>query len=261
MVAEYDAKKDSFESYNVAIAANRARLLKERCPAAKRIEVIGQCELYLGDCRDIVEAISADVKSVVSDPPFGMSFRSNFRTTKHASIENDHDTDLLRWATELNASHAKYIFCRWDNLTDIPKPKSLVTWVKNNWSMGDLDHEHARQTEVAAFYPGADHFFPKGRPQDVIKAPRTGNEFHPTEKPVQLMMAFVEWTSGLVLDPFMGSGTTGVACAKLGRRFIGVEIDEGYFEIACERIRKAYAQPDMFVAAPMAVEPKQEAFL
>jgi site-specific DNA-methyltransferase (adenine-specific) len=54
----------------------------------------------------------------------------------------------------------------------------------------------------------------------------------------------------VVVDPFMGSGTTGVACAKLGRSFIGIEIDEGYFNIACERIRKAYAQPDMFIERP-----------
>jgi DNA modification methylase len=60
-----------------------------------------------------------------------------------------------------------------------------------------------------------------------------------------------------ILDPFMGSGTTGVACVKLGRRFIGIELDPGYFDITCERIRKAYAQPDMFVEQPKAEPPKQ----
>jgi site-specific DNA-methyltransferase (adenine-specific) len=54
----------------------------------------------------------------------------------------------------------------------------------------------------------------------------------------------------LILDPFMGSGTTGVACVKLGRRFIGIEIDPGYFEIACQRIRDAYAQGDLFREPP-----------
>jgi DNA modification methylase len=63
-----------------------------------------------------------------------------------------------------------------------------------------------------------------------------------------------------VVDPFMGSGTTGVACAKLGRRFIGIEIDPTYFVIACERIRAAYSQPDMFVASPSA-PPVQEVLL
>ena len=57
-----------------------------------------------------------------------------------------------------------------------------------------------------------------------------------------------------ILDPFMGSGTTGVACVKLGRKFIGIEIDEKYFDIACKRIEQAYAQPDLFVAAPQNTE-------
>jgi site-specific DNA-methyltransferase (adenine-specific) len=126
--------------------------------------------------------------------------------------------------------------------------------------MGDLDHEHARQTEVALFYPGPDHFFPNGRPTDVIEAPRTGNDHHPTEKPVMLMWAILKWTDGLVFDPFMGSGTTGVACAKLRRPFVGVELDEGYFDIACRRIREAYDQPDLFVAAP-AWKPEQLSIL
>jgi DNA modification methylase len=62
-----------------------------------------------------------------------------------------------------------------------------------------------------------------------------------------------------ILDPFMGSGTTGVACVKLGRKFTGIELDEGYFNIACERIRKAYDQPDFFVNPP--AKPVQEAML
>ena len=86
---------------------------------------------------------------------------------------------------------------------------------------------------------------------------------HPTQKPLGLL----RWCLGFIpnartiLDPFMGSGTTGVACVKLGRKFIGIEIDEGYFEIACKRIRDAYAQPDMFIERPKAEQPKQEALL
>ncbi|UIK04888.1 site-specific DNA-methyltransferase [Neorhizobium galegae] len=76
---------------------------------------------------------------------------------------------------------------------------------------------------------------------------------HPTQKPIVVMewaLREVSTVGQLILDPYMGSGTTGVACVKSGRPFVGIEIDNGYFEIACERIRKAYAQPDMFVAAP-----------
>jgi site-specific DNA-methyltransferase (adenine-specific) len=143
------------------------------------------------------------------------------------------------------------VFCRWDNVADVPKPKSLITWVKNNWSMGDLTDEHARQTEVALFYPGEDHRFPGLRPSDVIVAPRPhwrspDNAEHPTQKPVGLMMNIVRWTEGVVLDPFMGSGTTGVACIKLGRRFIGIEIEPKYFDIACRRIEEAWKQPRLF---------------
>lgn len=181
----------------------------------RRKEVIGDCVLYLGDCMDILPSLDR-VGAVVSDPPYGMAFRSNFRTVKHASIANDGSVSHLVSTCTIDAEHSKYIFCRWDNLLDVPKPKSLVTWVKNNWSMGDLEHEHGRQTEVALFYPGPSHDFPRGRPTDVISAPRTGNAFHPTEKPVQLMMAIIEWTRGVVLDPYMGSGTTGVACARGG---------------------------------------------
>ncbi len=69
---------------------------------------------------------------------------------------------------------------------------------------------------------------------------------HPTEKPLALMTWCAEKTTGIVLDPFMGSGTTGVACMNLGRKFIGVEIEEKYYRIACERIENAQRQSRMF---------------
>lgn len=210
-----------------------------------RIEKIGDCTLYNGDCREALELIGV-YGTVITDPPYGMAFRSNHRATKHAAIANDGDVGMLQWTCELPATHSKYIFCRWDNLRDVPKPKSCVTWVKNNWSMGDLKHEHGRQTEVALFYPGEGHFFPNGRPSDVVRAPRTGNTEHPTEKPVTLMEQVILWTAGRVFDPFMGAGSTGVACARLARRFVGVELDTGYFDAACRRIEQAIGQPSMF---------------
>ncbi len=211
----------------------------------RREVVIGNARLILGDCRLALSDVGK-FDAVVTDPPFGMSFRSNFRNEQHSKISGDYDDSLLIWATNLVAYHSKYIFCRWDNLLNVPKPKSLITWVKNNWSMGDLDHEHARQTETILFYPGINHSFPRGRPQDVIKAPKTGNNFHPTEKPVGLMQAIVEWTDGVVFDPFMGSGSTGVACSRLGRPFVGIEIVPDYFDIACDRISTAHNQHEMF---------------
>jgi site-specific DNA-methyltransferase (adenine-specific) len=212
-----------------------------------RKEVIGGATLYLGDARRIAGCIEFD--SLITDPPYGMDFRSNYRLVKHNAIANDSDGEALAWACSLGAKHSAYVFCRWDNIAEIPKPKSLVTWVKNNWSMGDLEHEHARQTEVAAFYAGPEHYFPAARPTDVVEVRRTRNEFHPTEKPVDLMSAFVRWTAGTVLDPFMGSGTTGVAALKQGRAFVGVEIDPKHFLTACKRICAAYEAPDIFIGA------------
>lgn len=108
--------------------------------------------LYCGDCRDILPTLGV-VDAVVTDPPYGMAFQSNYRTTQHAKIANDETDELLQWVCGVDAAHSKYIFCRWDNIWRVPPPKSLVTWVKNNWSMGDLEHEHARQTELCLFYP------------------------------------------------------------------------------------------------------------
>jgi len=209
---------------------------------------IGNATLYLGDCLEVLPLIEK-VDSVITDPPYGMNFQSNHRFEKHLKIANDDSADIaikvIEWCLK-NANHSIYAFGRWDNLYDYPKPKSLVTWVKNNWSMGDLHHEHARQTEIAFFYAMQNHFFPKQRPTDVIEYPRTNNEFHPTEKPVGLMCKFVEWTSGTIFDPFMGSGTTGVAAIQMGRKFIGIEREPKYFDIACKRIEQAAAQPQLF---------------
>jgi site-specific DNA-methyltransferase (adenine-specific) len=209
---------------------------------------IGSATLYLGDCLEVLPLIDK-VDAVITDPPYGMNFQSNFRNEKHLKIANDDSAEVaiqvINWCLQ-NTNHSIYAFGRWDNLYDYPKPKSLITWVKNNWSMGDLHHEHARQTEVAFFYAMKDHFFPKQRPTDVIEYPRTNNEFHPTEKPIGLMCKFVEWTSGTILDPFMGSGTTGVAAIQMGRKFIGIEREQKYFDIACKRIEQAVSQPQLF---------------
>ena len=208
--------------------------------------IIGDCTLYCGDSKDIVTKLE-NIDAVVTDPPYGMNFVSNYRKNKYKKIANDDDCKLLKWSTSIKKNHSSYIFCRWDNLHKVKKPNSIITWVKNNWSMGDLQHEHARQTEICLFYKGKNHYFPNKRPTDVIFCNRTNNDFHPTEKPLQLIIAIIQWTSGTVLDPFMGSGTTGVACIKRGRKFVGVELEQKYFDIACKRIEKAYNQPDLFL--------------
>jgi site-specific DNA-methyltransferase (adenine-specific) len=84
---------------------------------------------------------------------------------------------------------------------------------------------------------------------------------HPTQKPLRVMIECIKYLpeiSKTILDPFMGSGTTGVACAKMGRKFVGIELDEGYFDIACKRIEEAYRQPDMFVQSGQKLESQTE---
>ena len=206
--------------------------------------------LYNADCIDVMRDMPDNsVDIILTDPPYGMNFQSNHRIIKHSKIANDEVFPV--WVfEEANriAKRAVYVFCRWDNLASIPKPTSVLAWIKNNWSMGDLKHEHGRQWEAVCFYPQSDHEFKKRIP-DVIVASRTGNVFHPTEKPVGLMEKIISANVGdLIFDPFMGSGSTGVAAMKLNRRFIGVELSEEYCEIAKARIHAAelMAEADLF---------------
>jgi site-specific DNA-methyltransferase (adenine-specific) len=178
------------------------------------------------------------IDSLVTDPPYGMSFQSNYRKKQHKAIANDDTALALEWASNLPIKHSRYIFCRWDNLKDVAIPTSLITWVKNNWSMGDLEHSHARQTEVALFYPGNNHFFPDGRPSDVVEFARTQNELHPTQKPIDLMAQVVRWTDGIVFDPFAGSGSTLIACEQLERTCFAVELDPKYVDVIIARWEK-----------------------
>lgn len=212
-----------------------------------RKEIIGDCELYHGDCLEVMPHVPR-VDLVVTDPPYGMMFRSNYRAVKHEKILNDDQLPLahIYYAIE-RATRAAYVFCRWDNLQDMPRPKSVLSWVKNNWSMGDLKHEHGRQWEACCFYNRPDHAFVKRIP-DVVYANKTGNDHHPTQKPVVLIEDLIAANVGeTVMDPFMGSGTTGIACVNLGKKFIGIELDDKHFETACERIAEAYrTRPRLF---------------
>lgn len=192
--------------------------------------------IYHGDCREILPALQR-VDLVVTDPPYGMSFQSNYRAVKHSKIANDDSLDtILICQAVAKASCGSYVFCRWDNLRDMPKPKSVLAWVKNNWSMGDLEHEHGRQWEACCFYPGPNHVFVKRIP-DVIQADRTGNNLHPTEKPIGLITRIIAANvCETILDPFMGSGTTLRAAKELNKKAIGIEIEEKYCEIAASRM-------------------------
>ena len=191
-----------------------------------------------GDSYEILKTFpDKSVDLIITDPPYGMEFQSNRRFEKHDKIANDKEFSLWIF-DEFNriAKRGVYIFCRWDNLREVPPPKSVLAWVKNNWSMGDLLHEHGRQWEACLFYPQEEHEFITRIP-DVIHANRTGNNLHPTEKPVELMKIIIDANVGeIVLDPFAGSGSTLVACKQLNRKYIGIELSQKYVDIANERL-------------------------
>ena len=192
--------------------------------------------IYHGDCRKILPQLGK-FDLLLTDPPYGMNYQSNYRHKKHGKIHGDGSLDVgLLGLCISHAVSASYVFCRWDNLQDMPPPKSVLAWVKNNWSMGDLKHEHGRQWEACCFYPSEKHQFAKRIP-DVITAKRTQNNLHPTEKPVDLILQLIECNvCETILDPFAGSGTTGRAAKDLGKTATLIEIDESNCEISAKRM-------------------------
>ncbi len=212
--------------------------------------VIGDAELWLGDCLEILPTLGK-VDAVVTDPPYGIGERMQGGTwgavNKYSDLrgwDRAPDTALLmalvRMADEAVVWGGNYF--------GLPSSRCWLVWDKCNAVKTMADVELA--------WTNIDR--PAKRLSLPVGVHRHG---HPTEKPMSLM----RWCLGFlpnaqtILDPFMGSGTTGVACAKLGRKFIGIEIEPKYFDIACKRIEDAYRQADLFVPAPP--KPKQEAML
>lgn len=205
-------------------------------------------KIHCGNSFKLIKTMpNKSVDITITDPPYGINFISNHRKVKLKAIENDSEfpIEFLQEIFRVTRK-AVYVFCRWDNLKDMPKPKSVIAWVKNNWSMGDLQHEHGRQWEAIAFYSMEEHEFEKRIP-DLIECDRTGNNLHPTEKPVKLIRELIKANKGqLIFDPFVGSGTTMVACKQLNRDFIGIEIDEEYCKVAEKRLAQNILKTTLF---------------
>lgn len=205
-----------------------------------RIETIGNATLYLGDCREILPTLRAD--AVVTDPPYGIGFAAQPTDYQRANGMIAHDWDDLKPDLSQIIAAAPQVIIWGGNHFLLPQSRGWLVWTKpdNPPSMSDCElawtnlDMNARDFRKSVKSTALEKDFKSGA--------------HPTQKPVALM----EWCLGFVvgetiLDPFMGSGTTGVACTKLGRRFIGIEIVPAYFAIACRRIEEAARQPDMFV--------------
>ena len=196
--------------------------------------------IYHGDCREILPHLPK-VDLVLTDPPYGIDYQSSRRIDWQRKDKIHGDGSFPLWIfDELKPDVALMVWCRWDTLLIIPKPKSFIAWDKGNHSMGDLKHEFGRRWEAVAFYPGPNHEFKK-RPADLIIANRVNPSslIHPNEKPIEALTPLIECHVGeTILDPFMGSGTTLRAAKDLGRKAIGIEIEEKYCEIAVKRLRQ-----------------------
>lgn len=215
----------------------------------QRKEVIGDCTLYLGDCMEIMPDLGP-VDAVVTDPPYGMSANTDSKRFSGGStssqkrrsegrtypriIGDDHpfDPSFLLGFDEV-------IIWGFNHFPQHLTAGAALVWVKRK---DEAFGSFLSDAEVAWKKGGRGVFCWVSYPQKMAN-----ERNHPTQKPVDLM----EWCFGFVkgktiLDPFMGSGTTGVACVNLGRKFIGIELEPKYFDIACERISNAYAQGRLF---------------
>lgn len=222
-----------------------------------RVETIGDCTLYLGDCRDILPTLGK-VDAVVTDPPYGLGDLwqggggGQKSSWKFEAIEaKAWDGHAPAVALSQALSMADHGIVWGGNYFPLPPRRGWLIWDKivRNFTTGVAELAWTTLDQpIKAFNYAHGQLASEGK-------------VHPTQKPLDLML----WCVGFlprgssVLDPFMGSGTTGVACALTDRVFTGIEREPTYFDIACRRIEEAYKQPRLF-AEPVA-KPVQDSLL
>lgn len=206
-----------------------------------RKEVIGNATLYLGDCREILPTLP-NVDAVITDPPYGLGCKMQGGTWG----AKEGFKEMLDWDSEAPSveillsivDKAPFSVMWGGNYYGLPPSRCWLIWDKANAVPTMADCELA--------WTNLDR--PAKRFRGLVGRVEYG---HPTQKPLDLM----EWTinqvdhcgeAKTILDPFMGSGTTGVACMNLDRHFIGIEREPKYFDIACRRIEDALRQERLF---------------
>ena len=219
-------------------------------------------ELHNCDCLDFMRTMpDKSVDAVITDPPYGISYQSARRTDKASRFNIINGDNLLSfdWMYETfriaKDIACLFCFCRWDTaqqfMENLSKSgwniQSEVIWNRGIHGLGDLSKQYAPMHDNAWFCTKGDYSFPGKRPKSVLSIDRLpANELqHPTQKPLPLMSVIINDITrkcDTIFDPFMGSGTTGVACVQTGRNFIGCEIDPTYFAVAKKRIEDAQRQ-------------------
>jgi DNA modification methylase len=227
--------------------------------------------LYLGDCREILPTLGK-VDAVVTDPPYGMDFDTDSRrfTGGKSSIVRGagrNDRKIFGDDAEFDPSpwlhFGEVILWGSNHYTQKLPIGSTLVWLKryvDSYGSFLSDAEVGWQNSGHGVYAFHAPDSMGRRQQEFTGDPFGGETAHPTQKPIALMDWCLKRVKGqTILDPFMGSGTTGVAAVKLGRKFIGIEIEPKYFDIACRRIADALARPELFIEPPKPA--KQESFL
>lgn len=235
--------------------------------AGVREEIIGDCRLILGDCRDILPTLGGGVDAVVTDPPYGIGesagkaatrtsgftkkFRQDYRKDYGDYDWDAEPIDAALMAAVLTSGRHQIVFG--GNYYALPATSCWLVWDKLNGDTDFADCELAWTNlpkavrRIRYLWNGA------------LRANGEKRGDHPTQKPIGVMrwaLSHLPADARTVIDPFMGSGTTGVACALQGLSFIGIEREAKYFDAACRRIEDAYRQPRLF-AEPVA-KPVQE---
>ena len=216
---------------------------------------IGAATLYRGDCLEVMPTLGK-VDAVVTDPPYGVGI-------DYGAFEDTQENVsamAAKWLPLARAVAARVVFTPGNiNQHSYPRPDWTMAWITPAGA-GSGPWGFSCWQPIMCYGKDPMLVNGKGRYSDIIQHTEASEKNgHPCPKPLRFMQRLVMRCSLLsetILDPFMGSGTTGVACAKMGRSFIGIEIDPRYFDIACKRIEQAYAQPDMFVEQPPKPEQK-----
>ena len=222
-------------------------------------------KLINGNAIDVMKTLrDGSIDAIITDPPYGISRDNNFTTMGRAGIdfgEWDKDFDLTSWikvaAPLLKKGGNIVIFNDWKNMTYITRSledngfeiKDLIRWKKTNAMPRNRDRRFITDYEVAVWAVKKGGKWTFNRLSETYEIPEIVGGItpksekiyggHPTQKPIYVMKWLIERLTNedeLVLDPFMGSGTTGVACKELNREFIGIELDENYYNIAYNRI-------------------------
>ena len=225
--------------------------------------IIGDATLYFGDCIDIIPTLEK-VDAIITDPPYGINYDPSIHK-KYDGQENNMKK-IIGDEKEMDFSFLFLMQCKkiiWgaENFyNQLPHRGRWYCWHKRSPamkpnSMRGGDFELAWSNEKSGFYK----FFNLIHGGVINNDSITGNNserYHPTQKPIALMKWCIEQigNSEIILDPFMGSGTTGVAAIQMGRKFIGIEREQKYFDIACERIENAQRQQSLFEQPKQKIE-------